>query len=167
MDVATVFTRSAVRRPLTHAVQSAASFIIIARRVAKTVRVLAVDCPDKYGVAPDGRILRRIGFSGGKAEYNETSQQTAEREVLEEVGLQVNLDSPTSELIFELNIIGEDVRRKRHIFRVFSSFEFSGKIVLGEDVKDAFWVPVQDLLNRKNLLEKHKGALEIFARRYT
>ena len=167
MNPETISPIGAVRKFVARTERNAASFVIIARNTGKTIWLLVVDDPTKYGTTPDGRIMRRIGFPGGKAKPGETSQEAAEREVLEEVGLQINLGSATSDLLLNLMIIDVNQGRKPHKFTAFSTFDFRGKVVPGEDIKRAFWVPVQDLLNRSNLLENHRAALKIFARKYT
>jgi 8-oxo-dGTP pyrophosphatase MutT (NUDIX family) len=83
-----------------------------------------------------------VGFPGGKTEKNESPRNAAERETLEEIGL----DLRAARYLGRLSDIAG-----AHLPVCISCFVYStgpvGPFRLSEEVRDAFWVSLEDLLD--------------------
>lgn len=90
-----------------------------------------------------------IAFPGGKIEHGETSQQAAERETAEEIGLELESQQRIGQLS---DIIGTNlpVQVSCHVYAVSGELD----IKINNEVKDHFWVSFSDLYNQKRHCNK-------------
>jgi ADP-ribose pyrophosphatase len=95
----------------------------------------------KRGKAPaDGQWA----IPGGSVELGETLQQAAEREILEETGIQIKAASP----VYTFDFIERDQEgavRFHYVIIDLAAAYLSGDIKAGDDADQAAWIPLADL----------------------
>ena len=110
---------------------------IVGAIVIRDGKVLLV----KRGVAPSKGLW---AIPGGMIELGETIQQAAEREILEETGIQIQAREP----VYTFDMIDRDEEgRIRYHYVVVDVFAFyvSGEPQARDDVVDARWVAPEEL----------------------
>ncbi|KKP96305.1 MAG: Mutator mutT protein [Candidatus Moranbacteria bacterium GW2011_GWE1_36_7] len=100
-------------------------------------------------IIEDGKTLLNISgkdnfwkFCGGRVEENETLQQTATREVKEEMGLEIEIINPTP---FLLHTAKETAEGDIDVILVHYLAKRIGEIFPGEDIREWKWIPISEL----------------------
>ncbi len=99
---------------------------------------------------------------GGSVELGETLKQAAERETLEETGIQINVGKP----VYSFEVIEHDKSGKIrfHYYIVDLDCEYKdGQIKPGDDAVDARWVSKKDL----NHLQINPKTRELLHQKYS
>lgn len=127
--------QSSVRPPSTASRTTSSSEIINAASVAvmhgELVLLVLRSAGENAGV---------WAFPGGKVETDETFQQAAHRELLEETGV-------TATIVSELGRFSIDVGSKRYALVVFKGHYARGDAVAADDAAGVRWITPKDALD--------------------
>jgi ADP-ribose pyrophosphatase YjhB (NUDIX family) len=107
-------------------------------------------------------VMPRIGwwcFPAGFMEWTEHPTETAVREVREETGLDIELDS-----FFEV-YVGKDDPRMNAVLMLYLASEKSGKLKAGDDASEVRYFDI-DKPPEKIAFESHRRALNDYITRY-
>jgi 8-oxo-dGTP pyrophosphatase MutT (NUDIX family) len=86
-----------------------------------------------------------LAFPGGKVEPDEKTRQTAERETLEEIGLDLSNAIRLGRLS-EITGSNLPVRVSCHVFGITSSYD---EPAVSDEVQDVFWIRLEDLCDHQ------------------
>jgi 8-oxo-dGTP pyrophosphatase MutT (NUDIX family) len=132
-------------RLLPHEAKRRAAVAMVLCIESGALRILFIERTEREGDPWSGHLA----FPGGQMEkHDQTLRDTAERETREEIGM----DLSSAEYLGRLDdVTGASVPV------VVSGFVYAaarrGELVLNEEVQDAFWIVLSDLLNP----ERHTG----------
>ena len=126
---------------------------IVLRDAPGGVEVLLI----RRGTAPE---IGRWSLPGGKQDFGEGVRDAARREVLEETGIDVEIQA----LLDVVDMLPTPANGMRHYTLInFWARPVGGTLQAGDDAMDARWVPLSDL-DAYNLWEETQRVIEKAAR---
>ena len=126
---------------------------IVLRDASEGVEVLLI----RRGTPPE---VGRWSLPGGKQDFGEGVRDAARREVLEETGIEVDIQ----DLIDVVDMLPTPANGMRHYTLVnFRARPVGGVLQAGDDAMDARWVPLSDL-DTYNLWVETRRVIEKAAR---
>ena len=144
LDIRTEFSRYRFSRQYAKVRRTRAAVAMLLRESPQGIEVLFIERASSDRDPWSGHLA----FPGGKVEPGERALQAAERETLEEIGLELGTENYIGRMS---DIIGANLPVRVSCF-VYEVSATSTVTVASPEVRDVFWVPLSSLLPSNNTL---------------